>query len=108
MQDGHFQSQSVLYHCPSHSISQTILSYVQVSLEQKIATIMYDTSMTSPEELRNHIDDMGFDASLPTAGASVKIGVTGMTYQSCASEIESKIGALPGVLSIQVSGHGFL
>jgi copper chaperone CopZ len=81
---------------------------VQVSLEQKIATIMYDTSMTSPEELRNHIDDMGFDAFLPTAGASVKIGITGMTYQSCASEIESKIGALPGVLSIQVSGHGFL
>lgn len=80
---------------------------MQVSLEEKTATIMYNTSMTSPEELRNSIDDMGFDASLLMPGTSVKIGITGMTCQSCVNSIESTIGSLPGVLSIQVSGHVF-
>jgi len=82
-----------------------MLSYVQVSLEEKTATVMYNTSMTSPDELRNSIDDMGFDASLPTSGTSVKICISGMTCQSCVSNIESTIGSAPGVLSIRVSGH---
>ena len=80
---------------------------MQVSLEEKTATIMYNTSVTSPDELRNSIDDMGFDASLPTSGTSIRIGINGMTCQSCVSTIESTIGSAPGVLSIQVSGHTF-
>jgi len=76
---------------------------IKVSLEEKNATIMYNTSVTSPDELRNSIDDMGFDASLPTSGTSVKICISGMTCQSCVSNIESTIGSAPGVLSIRVS-----
>jgi Cu+-exporting ATPase len=61
--------------------------------------------MTSPEELRNHIDDVGFDALLPTSEADVKIDIAGMTCQSCVSGIEGNIGSMPGVLSITVSHH---
>jgi Cu+-exporting ATPase len=64
---------------------------------------MYITSLTSPEELRNSITDMGFDASLQTSMANVKIDIIGMTCQSCVSSIEGNIGSMPGVLSIKVS-----
>lgn len=76
---------------------------IMVNLEQKTATIMYITSLTSPEELRNSIADMGFDASLQTSVANVKIDIIGMTCQSCVSSIEGNIGSMPGVLSIKVS-----
>jgi Cu+-exporting ATPase len=75
-----------------------------VNLEQKTATIIYNTSLTSPEELRSSIADMGFDASLQTSVANVKIDIIGMTCQSCVSSIEGNIGSMPGVLSIKVSG----
>jgi Cu+-exporting ATPase len=64
---------------------------------------MYATSLTSPEELRNSIADMGFDASLQTSVANVKIDINGMTCESCVSTVEGTIGSMPGVLSIKVS-----
>jgi Cu+-exporting ATPase len=64
---------------------------------------MYATSLTSPEELRNCISDMGFDASLQTSVAKVKIDINGMTCESCVSNVEGKIGSMLGVLSIKVS-----
>jgi len=74
-------------------------------LEQKTATILYIPSMTSPEALQNSISDMGFDASLHTTEADIKINISGMTCQSCVSGIEGNIGSMPGVLSIKVSDH---
>ncbi|XP_038604066.1 copper-transporting ATPase 1 [Tachyglossus aculeatus] len=38
---------------------------IQVSLEGKNATVIYDPKLQSPESLREAIDDMGFDASVP-------------------------------------------
>jgi Cu+-exporting ATPase len=64
---------------------------------------MYIPSMTSPEALRNNIADMGFDASLQTSVANVKIDIIGMTCQSCVSNIEGNIGSRLGVFSIKVS-----
>lgn len=74
-----------------------------MNLEQKTATIIYNTSLTSPEELRSNIADMGFDASLQTSVGNVKIDIIGMTCQSCVSSIEGSIGSMPGVLNIKVS-----
>jgi Cu+-exporting ATPase len=64
---------------------------------------MYVTSLTSPEELQNSIADMGFDASVQTLVANIKIDIIGMTCQSCVSSIEGNIGPMPGVLNIKVS-----
>ncbi|XP_078004090.1 copper-transporting ATPase 1 isoform X2 [Phascolarctos cinereus] len=38
---------------------------IQVSLEKKTATIIYDSRLQNPGSLREAIDDMGFEASLP-------------------------------------------
>nr|XP_060612475.1 copper-transporting ATPase 1 [Anolis sagrei ordinatus] len=37
---------------------------IRVSLQNRNATIEYDPAQTSPDDLRNAIEDMGFDASL--------------------------------------------
>ncbi|XP_066991020.2 copper-transporting ATPase 1 isoform X2 [Anabrus simplex] len=74
---------------------------VQVSLERKEARIEYNSAMTTPQQLRIAIEDMGFDARLPDA--AVIISISGMTCQSCVNSIESTIGAIPGVKSIKVS-----
>ena len=57
------------------SIEETVgersgVSSIKVSLEEGKATIEYDTSAETLETLREAIDDMGFDASLPTAAAA--------------------------------------
>ena len=38
---------------------------IEVSLRREEAIIEYNPAVTSPETLREHIDDMGFEASLP-------------------------------------------
>ncbi|XP_072126970.1 copper-transporting ATPase 1 isoform X3 [Mobula birostris] len=50
---------------------------VHVSLAQQNGTVEYDPLFTSPEELRDMIDDMGFDAILPgnTEPAMIKTEV---------------------------------
>ena len=85
---------------------------IKVSLAEKKASIVYDPTFTDPETLRSHIDDMGFEASLPQAqttkkpsssSAEVVISVKGMTCNSCVNNIEGTIGEKPGVKSIKVS-----
>ncbi|KAJ9589439.1 hypothetical protein L9F63_017342 [Diploptera punctata] len=76
---------------------------IKVSLEHKTATIIYNPNITSPETLRNDIDDMGFDATLPGSEASVEINIIGMTCQSCVNTIEGNMASKTGVKSIKVS-----
>ena len=76
---------------------------VVVSLETKEATIRYEPLSTSPEALRNQIEDLGFDAFLARDSDSCSIGIRGMTCQSCVRNIESNISALPGVCNITVT-----
>ncbi|XP_069691497.1 copper-transporting ATPase 1 isoform X3 [Periplaneta americana] len=75
---------------------------IKVSLEQGSANIVYNPNVTSPEILRSSIDDMGFDASLPSSEADVKVDISGMTCQSCVNSIEGRISTLPGVHRIKV------
>ncbi len=94
---------------------------IEVSLTNKNATIKYDPSLTNPEKLRDHIDDMGFEATLQEkrnnslsefdplkpkkekAEADTVISVEGMTCMSCVKNIEGTMSDFPGVVNISVS-----
>ena len=79
---------------------------VEVSLEDKEAVINYNPTLTNPVALRDIIDDVGFEATLPDSQnlqQNVVISVEGMTCNSCVRTIEQKIGELDGVNSIAVS-----
>eukprot|EP00729_Bicosta_minor_P010279 gene10279-440_t len=87
---------------------------IKVSLEEGNARIEYDPSAETVETLREAIDDMGFEATLPAppassssgAGAAVAscvINVEGMTCGSCVQSIEEGVGDRAGVQSIKVS-----
>ena len=86
------------------------VSQIKVSLKDKTAVILFDPSLTSTPQLAEAIEDLGFEASStpdpkPKSGKkrSDCIGIDGMTCQSCVKLIESTIGELPGVVSIEVS-----
>lgn len=75
----------------------------QVSLENKNAKVTFDPSKLSPEEIRNAIDSMGFEASLfPSTQTSV-IGIEGMTCQSCVRTIESNLQERSGIITVKVN-----
>ncbi|KAG8226385.1 hypothetical protein J437_LFUL011922, partial [Ladona fulva] len=79
---------------------------IKVSLAEKNAAIEYDPSVTSLEKLRDAIEDMGFEAILPSSRSGpldVRIGVVGMTCNSCVKSIEGCLMQTDGVLKAQVS-----
>ena len=90
---------------------------ISVSLTEKNSLIVYDPEVTNETKLQGHIDDLGFEASLPPsslaaastsatgggANHAVVIQVEGMTCQSCVKNIEGTISTKPGVQSISVS-----
>jgi len=80
---------------------QTGVKRISVSLENKEAMISYDPSVTSPDVLREQIEDMGYDALLKSD--SCTIDIDGMTCQSCVQNIESQMSATLGISYIKVS-----
>ena len=94
---------------------------IRVSLEDREAFIIYDPKATNLEQLREQIDDMGFDASIPKEAqvdhefdklarksADLKeketiIDIEGMVCHSCVNNIETSIKDKPGVIDIKVS-----
>ncbi|MCU0401952.1 MAG: copper ion binding protein [Algoriphagus sp.] len=81
------------------------IHWIKVDLTQKFALVMFDSTLLSPSDLANAVDDMGFDASIDANDAltAVWIGVNGMTCQSCVKHIEGTIRPLIGVRSVKVS-----
>ena len=94
--------------------------HITVSLEKKQAEVHYNPQETNPETLREEIDDMGFDATLPSAAMSSDdeefaklaqrntvdtcfVSVEGMTCMSCVRNIEGNISSVAGIRSIKVS-----
>ncbi|CAK6980728.1 copper-transporting ATPase 2 [Scomber scombrus] len=115
-------------HCQScvQSIEEQIspvsgVSHIQVSLKDSAALIIYQPLLVTQKELRDKIEDMGFDAALLTDDPSgevisrwerdalnvsiqtVTIWILGMTCNSCVQSIEGRISQMTGVLSIGVS-----
>lgn len=97
------------------------VSHIQVSLKDGAALIIYQPLLVTQQELRDKIEDMGFDAALLTDDPSgevisrwerdalnvsiqtITIWIVGMTCNSCVQSIEGKISQMTGVLSIVVS-----
>ncbi|KAK7500531.1 hypothetical protein BaRGS_00008106 [Batillaria attramentaria] len=87
---------------------------IEVSLADKRAVVKFNPTMTTVEQIRDEIDNMGFDATLSddefseiaTRGKAVRecvISIKGMTCASCVRNIESNMQSKPGVKSIRVS-----
>uniref|UniRef100_A0A672T2M1 Copper-transporting ATPase 2 n=1 Tax=Sinocyclocheilus grahami TaxID=75366 RepID=A0A672T2M1_SINGR len=86
---------------------------VQVSLIDKEASLKFNPVMVTPEVLRKHIEDMGFDASLlalqsqlhPSVAdcSEVTLGVEGMHCGSCVKNITETLSEVVGVNSVFVS-----
>lgn len=101
-------------HSCAHSIEDGIgalqgVMGLNVSLQDKEAIIRYNPTEVKPEDLREHIQDMGFDACLDqTDGAQSKwveasFGVEGMRCGSCVKNITESLSGMLGVQSVLVS-----
>ncbi|OAD03208.1 hypothetical protein MUCCIDRAFT_143399 [Mucor lusitanicus CBS 277.49] len=84
---------------------------VQVSLLAESATITYTPSMINTDSIIQHVEDMGFEASLTAddiasskeASSKLQLQIYGMTCASCVNAIEREISKLDGVESIAVN-----
>ncbi|CAF1123859.1 unnamed protein product, partial [Didymodactylos carnosus] len=83
------------------------ISSIKVSLEQKQATVIFDTSQTNVAAIVEKINDMGFDAEeeKPSSEApeTLTLYIEGMTCTSCAQKIEASCQNLAGIKQISVS-----
>ncbi|XP_066973024.1 LOW QUALITY PROTEIN: copper-transporting ATPase 1 [Macrobrachium rosenbergii] len=85
---------------------------IEVSLQEEKGTITYNKKLTDPATLRDHIDDMGFEATIlsrdgqetsqPCKSQTCVISIKGMTCNSCVRNIQSTIGEKPGIIDIKV------
>ncbi|KAF2364187.1 Heavy metal-associated domain copper ion-binding [Trinorchestia longiramus] len=78
---------------------------IEVSLANKEGVVKYLPSVTSPDAIRDHIDDMGFVATLPhnDVPCSCVVSIVGMTCMSCVRNIEGTVGRKHGIRDIKVS-----
>lgn len=84
---------------------------IKVSLSEKMAYVKYRADLTSPQQIADQIDDMGFETAITEAEKPsieknlkrVTVVVKGMTCNSCVQNIEGVIGDRPDVVSIKVT-----
>lgn len=90
---------------------------VKVSLEDKNARVAYNPKLIDPDKLAAEIDSLGFEAKVSSGSVQREsskspemgvlkvcyIGIDGMTCKSCVNLIESTLGDMEGVVSVQVS-----
>lgn len=72
---------------------------VTVDLENACATITHDPLLLSYTDLKNSIEDCGFDVNITT----VVLPVLGMTCQSCVKSITNALSTHTGIISVEVS-----
>jgi P-type Cu+ transporter len=81
----------------------------QVNLATEQATVTYDPAQTTPEQLVNKVEAVGYKAlplSIPEqkpAEATAAFAIEGMTCASCAMRVEKGLKKVPGVLNAQVN-----
>ncbi|XP_072539678.1 copper-transporting ATPase 2 isoform X2 [Salminus brasiliensis] len=89
---------------------------IQVSLSEREAFIWFNPVAVKPEELRKHIEDMGFEAFLkepsvphpaqadpnPPDWLEVRLGVEGMHCGSCVKNITESLTGMLGVQTVLV------
>lgn len=68
-----------------------------MNLAEKSALVQYKTNEIGPQEICDYIDDMGFEASLPSMGgdrsliSTCVVHIDGMTCNSCVQTIEGNL-----------------
>jgi len=70
-----------------------------VNLATGKANVEYDPAKVTLADMRKAVADVGYEAVLD----KVQLRIGGMSCQSCASNIESAVGALPGVGKVVVN-----
>lgn len=80
-----------------------------MSLEQKIATIIFDHSQQSPESLSEAVEDMGFESSLSESSTATHVSTdtkliptSGLTPAAQQEALE-KLSQIQGVLDVRES-----
>ncbi|KAF9172737.1 hypothetical protein BGX21_005804 [Mortierella sp. AD011] len=78
---------------------------IKVALLAERATIEYIEGQTTPREIADKIDEIGFEASpiIERAKDSVDLQIFGMTCASCVNSIEGELRNMPGIISASVS-----
>ncbi|KAJ2846788.1 ATPase Cu transporting protein 7B, partial [Coemansia brasiliensis] len=78
---------------------------VKVSLADNQATVTFAPNTVAEETITEAIKDCGFDATADTTSLRhiARLGVYGMTCQSCVRSIEGVLTGMPGIESVQVS-----
>ncbi|XP_035384328.1 copper-transporting ATPase 2 [Electrophorus electricus] len=117
-----FRVEGMTCHSCCHSIEGRLGALqgvvgIQVSLSKKEAVVQFNSSEVNHEQLRGHIEDMGYDAfpidphSLESAHTGVhpaqivqvRLGVEGMHCGSCVKNITESLSGMLGVWSVLVS-----
>ncbi|XP_060533882.1 copper-transporting ATPase 1 isoform X2 [Cylas formicarius] len=78
---------------------------IKVSLEDNAAVVSFDPALTTARDIRDAIDDMGFEATLPASHGAIGecvVEIGGMTCNSCVQSIEGMLSTKRGVESIKV------
>ena len=95
------------------------VKHISVSIEEKLAQISYDPDIISVHEICSAIEDLGFEATLPSSDPSMDLmlagpppsscnqnscvmTIDGMTCSSCVALIESKLCGMEAVMSVEV------
>ncbi|KAG0354030.1 hypothetical protein BC939DRAFT_524917 [Gamsiella multidivaricata] len=78
---------------------------IKVALLAERATIEYIEGETTPREIADKIDDIGFEASpiIERRKDTVDLQIFGMTCASCVNSIEGELRKMPGIVSASVS-----
>ncbi|CAB4481709.1 unnamed protein product [Rhizophagus irregularis] len=78
---------------------------ITVSLENKEASISFDSNKVSKSTIIETIENCGFDVPLTSDISMVDkvIPINGMTCQSCVRSITNAVSSLSGILNITVS-----
>ncbi|KAG0333906.1 hypothetical protein BG004_000641 [Podila humilis] len=78
---------------------------IKVALLAERGTIEYIEGATTPQEIADRIEDVGFDAEpiIERRKDAVDLQVFGMTCASCVNSIESELRKMPGIISASVS-----
>ncbi|KAF5892927.1 copper-transporting ATPase 2-like, partial [Clarias magur] len=87
---------------------------LNISLSNKEALIWYNSKQVKPEDLKEHIQEMGFDTSVKRTDSSfpkmaqsewvdARFGVEGMRCGSCVKNITESLSGMLGVQGVLVS-----
>jgi P-type Cu+ transporter len=70
-----------------------------VNFAAEMSSVVYDPSVTNPDELIEVVRDAGYGADV----RETNFGITGMTCASCVGRVERAIEKVPGVLDASVN-----